>query len=80
MKKFAFGRFILFLTVGLILGTALGIFIGKVFPVFDYGLNAGIQNLNVNLVFIDLSFGLQIKLNVGSVIGAIIFILLFTLT
>ncbi|MFU2157799.1 MULTISPECIES: DUF4321 domain-containing protein [Caldisericum] len=80
MRKFSYGRFFIFLILGLIIGTALGIFIGKVFPVFDYGLNFGIKAMDLDLLFIKLTFGVNVRLNVGSIIGVIIFILFFTLT
>ncbi|MEF3245595.1 MAG: DUF4321 domain-containing protein [Caldisericaceae bacterium] len=80
MRKFAFGRFLVFLLLGLILGTALGIFIGKIFPIFDYGLSFGIPTLNIDLVFLKLTFGIELKLNTGTIIGILIFALMFVLT
>lgn len=80
MKKFSFGRFFVFIILGLIIGTALGIFISRVFPVFDYGINVGIPNVNLDLIFLKLGLNLEIKLNIGTIIGLILFVLFFTLT
>ncbi|BAL81078.1 DUF4321 domain-containing protein [Caldisericum exile] len=80
MKKFSYGRFFIFVILGLIIGTPLGVFIGKVFPVFDYGLNFGFPTMSLDFVFIKLTFGVSIKINVGSIIGVILFVLFFTLT
>uniref|UniRef100_A0A7C4Y3S7 DUF4321 domain-containing protein n=1 Tax=Caldisericum exile TaxID=693075 RepID=A0A7C4Y3S7_9BACT len=80
MRKFAFGRFFLFLIVGFIVGTALGLFVGKVFPIFSSGIHAGIPSFSLDLVFLKLNFGIEIELNVGTIIGVVVFVLLFTLT
>ncbi len=80
MRKFAFWRFLFFLLLGLVLGTALGIFIGRIFPIFDYGLNFGIPTLNMDFVFLKLAFSFELKLNIGTIIGILIFVLMFVLT
>lgn len=80
MRRFAFGRFFMFLIFGIIVGTALGVFIGKVFPVFDTSLTFGIPNISFDLVFLKLSLGFELQFNVGTLIGIVIFILLFSLT
>gem|GEM_PF-1302057 len=61
-------------------GTALGIFIGRIFPIFDYGLNFGIPTLNMDFVFLKLAFSFELKLNIGTIIGILIFVLMFVLT
>jgi hypothetical protein len=80
MRKFETGRFLLFLLIGLIVGTVFGILIGKVLPFFAYGLDFGIPTLNLDLVFLNLTFGLKLQVNIGTVIGVILFLLLFAIT
>jgi len=45
-----------------------------------YGLDFGIPTLTLNLVFLDLTFGLTLKVNVGTVIGVVLLLLLFAIT
>ena len=80
MRRFETGKFILFLLIGLIVGTVFGVLIGKVLPFFAYGLDFGIPTLTLNLVFLDLTFGLTLKVNVGTVIGVVLLLLLFAIT
>ncbi len=80
MRKFETGRFLLFLLIGLIVGTVFGILIGKVLPFFAYGLDFGIPTLNLDLVFLNLTFGLKLQVNIGTVIGVILFLLFFAIT
>lgn len=77
MKKFNLGRFIIFVLLGLILGTAFGVVIGKLFPAIDYSFSFGMNPISIKLVFLELTFGIDIKLNAGSLVGVLLFLYLY---
>lgn len=77
MKRLNLGRLIIFIFLGLILGSALGVIIGKIFPSIDYSIPFGINPIVIKLAFIEFTFGFEIKLNSGTLIGVILFLYLY---
>ncbi len=77
MRKLNIGRLIIFVLLGLILGSTIGVVIGKLFPALDYSLDFGLDPIVIKLAFLQLTFGIQIKLNTGTLIGVLIFLYLY---
>lgn len=77
MKRFNVGRLIIFILLGLILGTVLGVLIGKVFPNLNYEVPFGINPFTIKLVFLEFTFGIELRLNIGTIVGVIIFLYLY---
>ncbi len=72
-----FGVLLLFVFLGLVLGTLLGIVLGKAFPILDLSVNFGVKSITLNIIFMDLTFGFQFYLNIGTIIGILVFLYLF---
>ena len=75
--------------VGL-LGLIVGYFIGMFFvylsdsvaflsflSVFDFSTNFGLDTINLNLIFLQLSFGFTIRISVMGVVTAIVFLIIY---
>ena len=77
MKRERILAMIIYVLIGAILGTILGIVLGKIFPVLDRNLSFGFTPFTLKLVFVDITFGIQLYLNVGTIIGVILFLYLF---
>ena len=77
MKRDRILAMIIYIFVGAILGTILGFVLGKLFPAINYNLMFGFTPFTLKLVFVDITFGIQLYLNVGTIIGVILFLYLF---
>jgi hypothetical protein len=77
MKRDRILTMVLYILVGAILGTILGVVLGKIFPAIDKSLSFGFTPFTLNLVFMNITLGIQFSLNVGTVIGVLLFLYLF---
>ncbi len=68
---------ILYLFIGGVLGTAAGIAIGRVFPIFSYNLNFGFSPFSLNLIVAKITLGFEIFVNLGTLLGVVLFFYLF---
>ncbi len=59
------------------MGTATGIAIGKVFPIFGYNLSFGFSPFTLNLIIAKITFGFELFVNLGTILGVILFYYLF---
>jgi len=67
----------LYIFIGAVLGTILGIGLGKVFPVLNNAVSFGFSPFTMKLVIMDITFGINFYFNIGTVIGVILFLYLF---
>ena len=67
----------LYIIIGAILGTILGIGLGKVFPMLNSAISFGFSPFALNLVIMNITFGITFYLNIGTVVGVILFLYLF---
>ena len=72
-EKGNFGFFIAFILIGAILGSALGTFLTGLFPVLSIIKQSLTEPIGFNLEIISLYF----KLNISSIIGIILAIIIF---
>ncbi|MCD6427767.1 MAG: DUF4321 domain-containing protein [Caldisericaceae bacterium] len=77
MEKKRFWTMILYLFIGCVLGTASGIALGKVFPVFGYKLEFGFTPFTLNLIVANVTLGFKLFINLGTLLGAVLFFYLF---
>ena len=68
---------ILYILIGAVLGTVLGIALENVFPIFGYYLKFGFSPFTLHFIIGDLTLGFNFYVNVGTLIGVIIFFYLF---
>ena len=68
---------ILYLFVGGVLGTASGIILGKIFPIFGYNLSFGFSPFTLNVIIAKVTFGFELAVNLGTLLGVILFFYLF---
>lgn len=70
---------ILFILAGIVLGGFLGEVLApySFWSWLSYGKTFGIETVTLNLSIITLTFGLQIKINIASIIGIIASILIY---
>jgi len=67
---------LLFLLIGLIFGGIIGDYLGRSFELLNYSKAIGINNFDLDLSVIDLSFSFTMNISLASVIGLIIAIML----
>ncbi len=77
MEKQRIKVMILYLFIGAVLGTVLGIALGKVFPFMDIPIKFGFSPFTMHLVILDITLGLNLYLNAGTILGVILFFYLF---
>ena len=77
MDSHRFWIMILYIFIGAVLGTVLGIGLGKAFPILNKAVSFGFTPFTLKLVIMDITFGMNFYLNVGSVIGVILFLYFF---
>jgi len=68
---------IIYIIIGAVLGTILGVVLGKIFPVLDRNLSFGLTPFTLKLIFFDITFGIELYLNIGTIIGVILFLYFF---
>lgn len=70
---------ILFILAGIVLGGFLGEILApySFWSWLSYGKTFGIETVTLNLSIITVTFGLQIKINIASIIGIIAAILIY---
>ncbi len=68
---------IFYIFIGAVLGTAAGIALGKVFPVFGYGFKFGFSPFSLNLIVAHITFGFDLVVNLGTLLGVLLFFYLF---
>ena len=75
------GLFILVIFIGGILGNFLGDFIGnnlKSLEIFKIVYNIGLTNpIHLNLKIVEITFGMNFNLNIMSIVGVILAIILY---
>lgn len=77
MKRERIALLIFYIFLGAILGTLLGIVLGKAFPTIDASVSFGFTPFTLKLVIFDVTIGIQFYLNVGTIIGVLLFLYLF---
>ncbi len=70
------GLLIFLLILGAIIGGVIAEALKDKIPILTEGINIGFSPINVDLYFIVLTFGLNLRFNLGSVIG-ILLVLVF---
>ena len=71
------GKVVFFIVLlGGIIGAILGHILKDIVPILDWGLKVGTDSLSLNLYLIDISFGIQINITLGAIIGLLIAFLL----
>ena len=72
------GKVVFFIVLlGGIIGAILGHILKDIVPILDWGLKVGKDPLfSLNLYLIDISFGIQINITLGAIIGLLIAFLL----
>ncbi len=69
---------LLLLLVGLVIGGVIGDIFQDTFSLLSYSKTIGLEPTTLDLNIIKLSFGFLMKINLASVIGLIISIIIFT--
>ncbi len=77
MEKRRFWIMIMYIFIGAILGTILGISLGKVFPIMDIPIAFGFSPFTLKLVIFDITLGFKFYMNAGTILGVILFFYLF---
>ncbi len=77
MEKKRFWAMILYIFIGAILGTVLGIAVGKVFPIMNIPVAFGFSPFTINFVLFDITLGFKFYMNAGTILGVILFLYLF---
>ena len=80
MKNKNFWVLLIFILCGLVIGGLLGDFAGKVDGLWwlSYGQNFGMTSpIELDLSIIKITFALSIKINISSIIGMVISILIY---
>ncbi len=77
MDHSRFWMMILYIFIGAVSGTVLGIGLGKAFPILDKAVSFGSTPFTLKLVIMDVTFGMSFYFNVGTVIGVILFLYFF---
>ncbi len=77
MEKRRLGIMILYIFIGAVAGTVLGIGMGKVFPFMNIPVAFGLSPFTLHLVIFDITFGFNLYLNAGTILGIILFFYLF---
>jgi hypothetical protein len=75
--KRRFWIMVLYIFIGAVLGTVLGIALQNIFPIFGYYLKFGFSPFTLRLIIADITLGFNFYVNVGTLIGVIIFFYLF---
>ncbi|MDI3534244.1 MAG: hypothetical protein PWQ82_609 [Thermosediminibacterales bacterium] len=68
---------LILLVVGLVLGGLIGDVFGGYFPVLNYSKSVGLTPTTLNLSIISLTFGFLIKINLASIIGLFLALLIY---
>ncbi|MBU5677698.1 DUF4321 domain-containing protein [Alkaliphilus sp. MSJ-5] len=69
---------ILFVITGVILGSLIGSFFQKTLPFLNYGPEPlGLKNIEINLGIIYFQITLLIKINIASLIGLLLAVIIF---
>ncbi len=73
------GLLILFLVLGAIIGSLVSHALKDILPFMDYGLTASFGPATLDLVVVTLTFGISIKLTLGSALGILLGLYLYSL-
>lgn len=65
------------LLIGLVLGGLLGDLLGTYMPILNYGKSIGFSPVTVDLSVIKLTLGLEMTINLSSIIGFLIAVFIF---
>lgn len=69
---------ILLVITGVVLGSLIGNYFGKLLPILSYGPGPlGLENFNVNLSVIQFGLTFLIDINLASLIGLLLAVLIF---
>jgi hypothetical protein len=77
MKKDNIFLLLIFLLIGLILGEIIGDYLSKYIEILNYSKSIGLNNFNLDLSIISLTFGFKMKLSLASVLGLFLAIILY---
>lgn len=73
------GLLILFLILGALMGSLISHALQDILPFMDYGLHASFGPATLDLVVISVTFGISIHLTLGSVLGILLGLYLYSL-
>lgn len=79
MRNLRVGLLILFLVLGAIIGSLVSHALKDILPFMDYGLTASFGPATLDLVVVTLTFGISIKLTLGSGLGILLGLYLYSL-
>lgn len=79
MRNVRVGLLILFLVLGAIIGSLVSHALKDILPFMDYGLQASFGPATLDLVVVTLTFGISIKLTLGSALGILLGLYLYSL-
>lgn len=70
---------ILFLVIGALIGSLLSHALKDILPFMDYGLTASFGPATLDLVVFTITFGISIRLTLGSALGILLGLYLYSL-
>jgi len=70
---------ILFLVIGALIGSLLSHALKDILPFMDYGLTASFGPATLDLVVLTITFGISIRLTLGSALGILLGLYLYSL-
>ncbi len=79
MRNVKVGLLILFLIIGALIGSLISHALKDVLPFMDYGLAASFGPATLDLAVLTLTFGISIKLTLGSALGILLGLYLYSL-
>lgn len=79
MKNLRVGLLILFLIIGALMGSLISHALKDILPFMDYGLSASFGPATLDLVVLTVTFGISIKLTLGSALGILLGLYLYSL-
>jgi len=68
---------LLVILIGAILGNLIGMILGDTLPILNYGKSIGVNPFVVDLSFLELTFGLNLYLNLSGIIGITLALIIF---
>ena len=78
MAKTKTAYLLIILLIGLIFGGIIGELLKNVFPLISYGKSIGFDTVTINLGIIKLILGLDISINLASILGLLLALIVFS--
>lgn len=79
MRNVRVGLLVLFLILGALIGSLISHALKDILPFMDYGINASFGPATLDLVVLTVTFGISIKLTLGSALGILLGLYLYSL-